>query len=117
MAVTGPDFVALQVRHLPTSVAFYEQRLGLTRAPAGPPGAVVFATQPIPFAVREPLVDLDAVDHLCWGIALWLACDDADALCQELPDADVAIAAEPSEGPFAEVEEEIHMAVAVVPDG
>jgi hypothetical protein len=33
--------------------AFYEKHLGLRRAPASPPGAVVFATEPVPFAVRE----------------------------------------------------------------
>jgi catechol 2,3-dioxygenase-like lactoylglutathione lyase family enzyme len=60
MAVTGPDFVALQVRDLEGSARFYTDRLGLRRAPASPPGAVVFATEPVPFAVREPMVDLDA---------------------------------------------------------
>ena len=60
MAVTGPDFVALQVRDLEGSARFYTERLGLRRAPASPPGAVVFATEPVPFAVREPMVDLDA---------------------------------------------------------
>jgi hypothetical protein len=30
-------------------------------------GAVVFTTAPIPFAVREPLVDLDATSRLGWG--------------------------------------------------
>ena len=44
MAVTGPDFIALQVRDLETSARFYTERLGLTRAPVAPPGAVVFAT-------------------------------------------------------------------------
>ena len=53
-------FVALQVRDLDRSARFYTERLGLQRAPSSPPGAVVFTTAPIPFAVREPLVDLDA---------------------------------------------------------
>ncbi|CAN5830370.1 VOC family protein [soil metagenome] len=100
MATAGPDFVALQVRDLESSATFYEDHVGLTRAPDSPPGAVVFATQPIPFAVREPLVDLDAVDQLGWGIALWMACDDADALCQDLRDAAVTIAAAPTDSPF-----------------
>ncbi|NAZ87193.1 VOC family protein, partial [Kineococcus indalonis] len=39
MTVTGPDFIALQVRDLARSAAFYEEHLGLRRAPAGPPGA------------------------------------------------------------------------------
>jgi len=58
----GPDFISLQVRDLDTAAAFYEERLGLHRAPASPPGAAVFASEPIPFAVREllPATDLDA---------------------------------------------------------
>ncbi|MCZ9342662.1 VOC family protein, partial [Streptomyces sp. TRM76130] len=42
-AVESPDFVALQVRDVPAAAAFFEERLGLRRAPASPPGAVVFA--------------------------------------------------------------------------
>lgn len=59
--VTGPDFLALQVRDLERAASFYEQALGLRRAPASPPDAIVFATEPIAFAVREPLpgTDLD----------------------------------------------------------
>ena len=75
MAVTKPDFVALQVRDLERSARFYTERLGLRRAPASPPGAVVFATEPVPFAVREPMVDLDAAPRLGWGVALWLKAD------------------------------------------
>ncbi len=53
MPVTGPDFVSLQVRDLAASHAFYERYLGLKRSPAGPPHAVVFATAPIAFALRD----------------------------------------------------------------
>lgn len=49
--VTGPDFLALQVRDLERAATFDEQKLGLRRALASPPGAVVFATEPIAFAV------------------------------------------------------------------
>ena len=59
MTVTGPDFIALQVSDLERSAEFYENALGLRRAPASPPGAVLFATTPIPFAVREPLPGVD----------------------------------------------------------
>ncbi|MGH8967983.1 MAG: VOC family protein, partial [Actinomycetes bacterium] len=60
--VTGLDFLALQVRDVDAAAAFLEQHLGLRRTPAAPPGAVVFATEPVPIAVREPLpgTDLDA---------------------------------------------------------
>ena len=50
MTTTGPDFLALQVRDLEAAAQFFEQHLGMTRAPAGPPGAIVFDTAPIPFA-------------------------------------------------------------------
>src|SRR5258708_8538998 len=72
MAVTGPDFVALRVGDLERSARFYTEQLGLRRAPASPPGAVAVATEPVPFAVREPMVDLDAAPRLGCGVALWL---------------------------------------------
>lgn len=84
--VEGPDFVALQVRDVPAAAAFFEEKLGLRRDPNGPAHAVVFATTPIPFAVREPLpdVDLDAAAHPGLGVALWLRSTDAPALREQL---------------------------------
>lgn len=101
--VTGPDFVALQVRDVAASAAFYEQRLGLRRAAASPPGAVVFDTTPIAFAVREPLpgVDLDSVTPRPGaGVALWLHADDARGLHDDLVAAGVPVLAAPADGPF-----------------
>jgi predicted enzyme related to lactoylglutathione lyase len=98
--VTGPDFVALQVRDLEASGCFYEERLGLGRAAHSPPVAVVFRSEPIPFAVREPAVDLDVVERLGWGVALWLRCDDAQKLYDSLHASRVEIAQEPFDGPF-----------------
>jgi predicted enzyme related to lactoylglutathione lyase len=103
VTVTGPDFLALQVRDLERSASFYENELGLRRLPAGPPGAVVFDTKPIPFAVRDPLpgVDLDAAQPRPGvGVALWLAADDAQAVHDHLVGAGVPIAAAPVDGPF-----------------
>jgi predicted enzyme related to lactoylglutathione lyase len=103
MPVTGPDFLALQVRDLDRSADFYQTQLGLRRAAARPPGAVVFDTAPIPFAVREPLpgVDLDAAaPRPGLGVALWLHADNAQTLHDQLVAADVPILAEPSDGPF-----------------
>lgn len=96
----GPDFIALQVRDMAKSRQFYVERLGLQTAPQSPPGAIVFQTAPIPFAIREPMVDLDAVERLGWGVALWISCDDADALATSLEQAGVDLAQQPQDGPF-----------------
>jgi predicted enzyme related to lactoylglutathione lyase len=98
--VIGPDFIALQVSDLEVAAAFYTGQLGLERAAQSPPGAVVFATSPIPFAVREPAIDLRAVDRLGWGVALWLKADDPQALHDRLVNAGVRIVTEPFNGPF-----------------
>ncbi len=101
--VTGPDFVALQVTDLEASAAFYEERLGLTRAPVAPPGAVVFATSPVAFAVREPLPGLDVAavsPRPGAGVALWLASDDAQAVHDDLVAHGVEILQQPVDGPF-----------------
>ncbi len=68
-----------------------------------PPGAVVFSTEPIPFAVREPLpgVDLEqAQPRPGFGVALWMCADDAQALHDGLAGAGVPIVAAPCDGPF-----------------
>lgn len=98
--VIGPDFVALQVRDLEKSRGFYEEILGLEAVPDSPPDAVVFDTEPVPFAIRTPLVDLDATDRLGWGVALWLNCDDADQLHERLVEADTPITQSPIDGNF-----------------
>ncbi len=100
MAVTGLDFIALQVRDLERAAAFYADVVGLTRAPFSPPHAVVFDTQPT-FAVREPApgVDLDS-GQPGLGVALWLHDPEAAALHEKLVGAGAVIAQEPFEGPF-----------------
>ncbi|OZF00339.1 VOC family protein [Rhodococcus sp. 15-2388-1-1a] len=99
--VSGPSFLSLQVRDLAASADFYESRLGLVRAPQTPPGAVVFTTSPIPFAVRNPApgTDLDS-GQAGLGVALWLVCDDAEALHESLVAAGVTILTAPFDGPF-----------------
>jgi predicted enzyme related to lactoylglutathione lyase len=96
----GLDFAALQVSDLERSRAFYVQVLGLEVDPQGPPHAIVFATRPIPFAIREPNVDLSAVKRLGWGTALWFACDDVEALHDRVVAAGAPVLAAPSDGPF-----------------
>ncbi|OBC02609.1 MULTISPECIES: VOC family protein [unclassified Gordonia (in: high G+C Gram-positive bacteria)] len=102
MPVSGPDFISLQTRNLEASQAFYEKYLGLVRAPAGPPHAVVFDTKPIAFALRDliPGTDLDAAAQPGIGAAIWLHATGV----QEIHDALVAdgytIVSEPIDGPF-----------------
>ena len=96
----GPDFIALQVHDIEASRHFYTERLGLVPAGRSPPDAVVFDTKPIPFAIRKPMVDLSATDRLGWGVSLWIACDDADALHESLAAAGVPILTAPAESPF-----------------
>ncbi|GAB2573056.1 VOC family protein [Microlunatus antarcticus] len=100
MTVDGPGFVSLQVRDVSRSAEFYEHHLGLTRQ-AGPPHAVVFATKPAAFAVRDALpgVDLDAAP-LGRGVGLWLHAAEAQAVHDALVADGVEIAVEPFDGPF-----------------
>ncbi|MBO9444010.1 VOC family protein [Phaeobacter italicus] len=96
----GPDFIGIQTADLEAARAFYEGVVGLTVNEAGPPDAVVFDSEPIPFAVRTPLVDLDAVESRGHGVALWFGCDDADELHDHLVQNDVSIVFPPKDGPF-----------------
>ncbi|MGW0608770.1 VOC family protein [Streptomyces sp. NPDC002644] len=100
--VAGPDFIALQVTDLPAAAAFFEEHLGLRRAPVSPPHAVVFATNPIPFAVREPLPDTDLTGSSApgRGVALWLRTDDATQLHTQLVAAGVEVAGPVRDSPF-----------------
>jgi predicted enzyme related to lactoylglutathione lyase len=100
IAVNGFDFVALQVSDLEKSRHFWAEKVGLVAAPQSFPGAVVFATQPIPFAITVPKLDLKASSKLGWGVALWLQTDDADALYAQLKNHGVRIVAELTDGNF-----------------
>lgn len=102
MPVTGPDFVSLQTRDLDASLAFYEKYLGLVRSPAGPPHAVVFATEPIAFALRElvPGTDLDAAAHPGIGAAIWLHATGVQDIHDAMAADGHVIVSEPIDGPF-----------------
>ena len=99
--ITGPSFIALQVRDVEAAAAFYEHNLGLTRAPQGPPGAAVFQTAPIPFAVRPPTegTDLDG-GQPGLGVVLWLQADDLDEVERHLSANSVEIPQPPFQTPF-----------------
>ena len=101
MAVTGPDFISLQVRDPERSAVFYEQHLGLTRRP-GPPHAVVFDTAPIAIALRAPVggFDPEAEPDPSGGVALWFHAPDAQAVHDALAALGTPILAAPIDGPF-----------------
>src|SRR5215469_3648662 len=100
-SVSGPDFLAIQVRDLQRSAGFYERDLGLQRAPGSPPGVVAFQTSPIPFALREPLPGTNlAAGPAGLGVSLSLRADDAQALHDQLRSHDVPILVDPFDTPF-----------------
>jgi predicted enzyme related to lactoylglutathione lyase len=100
-SVTGPSFLALQVSDIDAAAAFYESQLGLTRAPQSPPGAVVFTTSPVPFAVRTPPSGVDLTSgQPGLGVALWMATSDAQGLHDRLAANGVQILTPPFPGPF-----------------
>ncbi|MBE7159755.1 MAG: VOC family protein [Williamsia herbipolensis] len=102
MAVTGPDFISVQVRDLDASQAFYGRHLGVVRSPAGPPHAVVFDTTPIAFALRDiaPGTDLDAAAQPGVGMALWLHATDVQDIHDSLVADGATIVVDPFDGPF-----------------
>ena len=102
MSAIGPDFVSLQVRDLDASQAFYERYLGLVRSPAGPPHAVVFATEPIAFALRDLVAgtDLGSVAQPGLGVALWLRATAVQAIHDALAADGRTIVSAPIDGPF-----------------
>lgn len=96
----GPDFIALQVRNLATSHKFYVDIFGFEASAHCPPGAVIFKTEPIPLALREPLRALPEAGPLGVGMALWIACTDADALHDLIVKRGGAILSPLADGPF-----------------
>ena len=96
----GPDFIALQVRDLAASRKFYVETFGFEASAHCPPGAVIFKTEPIPLALREPLRPLPEAGPLGVGMVLWIACPDADALHQLVVERGGIILNPLADGPF-----------------
>lgn len=96
----GPDFIALQVRDLAASRKYYTDVFGFAEAPASPPGAVVFKTEPIALALRAPLRALPEAGPLGIGMVLWIACADADVLHDLIVKRGGTILAPLADGPF-----------------
>ncbi len=100
-SATGLDFVSVQVRSLEAARQFYVDRVGFLPASESPQGALVFQTQAgATFAVRTPLVDLEAVPHLGWGVSLWFAHANVEALCARLTAYQVTVLRPLADGPF-----------------
>jgi predicted enzyme related to lactoylglutathione lyase len=98
--LVGPSFIALQVRNLETSKSFYVDQAGLKPIDQNSPNAIVFDTKPVPFAIRTPMIDLDATSNLGWGVSLWMAATDADVMHANLNQSGVSIILPPADGPF-----------------
>ena len=82
---TQLGFVSLQVRDLEASRQFYTDVLGFRPAAQSPPDAYVFETQSgASFAIRKPLIDLQATNQLGWGVSLWFGVADLSAFLQGL---------------------------------
>lgn len=96
----GPDFIALQVRDLAASRKFYLEVFGFEASAHCPPGAVIFKTEPITLALREPLRALPDTGPLGVGMVLWIACVDADALYDLIVQRGGVILAPLADGPF-----------------
>jgi predicted enzyme related to lactoylglutathione lyase len=101
---TRLDFASIQVRDLARSRRFYESTLGFEAGKGGPLAAVVFRSAGgATFAIRTPLVDLDAVPRLGWGIALWFAWPNVDEFHGRLVALGVPILRAPENSPFGRV--------------
>ncbi|OAN66954.1 VOC family protein [Sphingomonas sp. TDK1] len=96
----GPDFISIQTQDLDAARIFYNEVVGLKLAPQSPPGAVVFDTGAVSFAVRTPVGPLNTENALGEGVALWFGCDDADALHGQLVANGTSIVFAPKDGPF-----------------
>jgi predicted enzyme related to lactoylglutathione lyase len=97
---SGPDFIALQVRDLAVSRQHYLDIFGFEASAHCPPGAVIFKTEPIPLALREPLRALPETGPLGVGVVLWIACADADALHDLIVERGGTILSPLADGPF-----------------
>lgn len=82
---TQLGFVSLQVSDLEASRQFYTDVLGFQQTTPSPPDACVFATQSgALFAIRKPLVDLQATSQLGWGVSLWFNVSELAAFLERL---------------------------------
>ncbi len=80
--ITGPSFIAFIVEDLEASRAFWADAIGLRSALTSPPGAYVFETRSVPFAIRKPR---EGEITGASSVAVWFACEgDLDAYAARL---------------------------------
>jgi predicted enzyme related to lactoylglutathione lyase len=109
---TSLDFVSLQVRDLSLSKKFYQDILGFRVEDETRPDAVVFSTSMgAIFAIRKPLVDLNQVSHLGFGVGLWFYLPEVKDIFETARKTEVRIIQPPTMGPFGE------MLILADPDG
>ncbi len=97
----GPDFISLQVRNFAASRAFYLDVLGfIDDARFDTSDFVLFDTTSIPFALSQAKVNLDETPQPGLGVALWIDCDQVDALHAKLVAAGATVLTPPFDGPF-----------------
>ncbi|RAQ95812.1 hypothetical protein A4R35_09715 [Thermogemmatispora tikiterensis] len=101
VTVKGLDFVSLQVRDLEASRRFYTEVLGFEALPQDRPESVVFRTEGgAVFALRVLMVDLDAVTRLGWGVGLWFATPNVEALHERVVNHGGKVVKPLADGPF-----------------
>jgi predicted enzyme related to lactoylglutathione lyase len=97
----GPDFISLQVRDLTASRTFYTRTLGLAVDESfTAPDFVLFESSTIPFGLGQAPAGTDGASAPGRGVALWIDCDDVDALHAALEAAGATIIRPPQDGPF-----------------
>src|SRR5437763_13564193 len=96
----GPDFISLLVRDLATSRRFYTELLGLEVSAFTAPDFVLFESTTIPFGVALRPADQEEPAQPGAGIALWIDCDDVDALHAQLVAGGATILRPPPDTPF-----------------
>nr|WP_228047695.1 VOC family protein [Saccharopolyspora sp. HNM0983] len=92
------DYLSLQVSNLARARDFYCRVLGITAAPSSPPGVQVLRTRPVPMALRADLPPRTGTAGL--GVALWLDCEDVDALHERVMQHGGQVELAPTDGPF-----------------
>jgi len=96
--LVGPDFVAFVVEDVEAAATFWTDVVGLKRAAHSPPGAQLFETSPIPFAIRSPRPGETVGTGK--GVAIWFSvADDVDEYRRALIHRG-ADAGEVDDGPF-----------------